>query len=81
MTTLDPVGAPGPQLVRELCLSLDNFWFSAHLLDLLHHAGALGQAEGGRERPAQHSHSDVQGALHESASKRQQRRSNGLGGL
>ena len=45
MTTLDPVGAPGPQLVRELCLSLDNFWFSAHLLDLLHHAGALGQAE------------------------------------
>ena len=46
MTTLDPVGAPGPQLVRELCLSLDNFWFSAHLLDLLHHAGALGQAKG-----------------------------------
>ena len=66
-----------PQVVRELCLSLDNFRFSAHLLDLLHHAGALGQAEGdqhgGRERPAQHSHSDMQGAWHESASKWQQR--------
>ena len=58
-------------MVRELCLSLDNFWFSAHLLDLLHHDG--------RERPAQHSHSDVQGAWHESASKLEQRRSNGLG--
>ena len=90
MTTLDSVllaalEADIPQVVRELCLSLDNFWFFAHLLDLLHNAGALGQAEGdqhgGRERPAQHSHSDVQGALHESASKRQQRRSNGLGGL
>ena len=51
MTTLDSVllaalEADIPQVVRELCLSLDNFWFSAHLLDLLHHAGALGQAEG-----------------------------------
>ena len=67
MTTLDsvllaPLEADIPQVVRELCLSLDNFWFSVHLLDLLHHAGALGQAEGdqhgGREKPAQHSHSD-----------------------
>ena len=51
MTTLDsvllaPLEADIPQVVRELCLSLDNFWFSAHLLDLLHQAGALGQAEG-----------------------------------
>ncbi len=50
-TTLDsvllaPLEADIPQVVRELCLSLDNFWFSAHLLDLLHQAGALGQAEG-----------------------------------
>ena len=66
-----PLEADIPQMVRELCLSLDNFWFSAHLLDLLHHDG--------RERPAQHSHSDVQGAWHESASKLEQRRSNGLG--
>jgi len=68
---LAPLEADIPQVVRELCLSLDNFWFSAHLLDLLHHDG--------RERPAQHSHSDVQGAWHESASKLEQRRSNGLG--
>ena len=66
-----PLEADIPQVVRELCLSLDNFWFSVHLLDLLHHDG--------RERPAQHSHSDVQGAWHESASKLEQRRSNGLG--
>ena len=88
MTTLDSVlladlEADIPQVVRELCLSLDNFWFSVHLLDLLHHADALGQAEGdqhgGREKPAQHSHSDKQGAWHESASKLEQRRSNGLG--
>ena len=147
MTTLDsvllaPLEADIPQVVRELCLSLDNFWFSAHLLDLLHQAGALGQAEGlgaglrefllldlatclcshhsladwcalfgplpsagsptctafalesshryreeekqgdqhgDRERPAQHSHSDVLGTWHESASKLEQRRSNGLG--
>ena len=51
MTTLDSVllaalEADIPQVVRELCLSLDNFWYSAHLLDLLHHSGALGQAEG-----------------------------------
>ena len=25
--------------MRELCLTLDNFWFPAHLLDLLHHSG------------------------------------------
>ena len=41
MTTLDSV-----LLVRELCLSLDNLWLSAHLFDLLHQAGALGHAEG-----------------------------------
>ena len=33
--------------MRELCLSLDNFWFSSHLLDLLHWGGSLGQGEGG----------------------------------
>ena len=56
MTTLDsvllaPLEADIPQVVRELCLSLDNFWFSAHLLDLLHHAGALGQTEGEQHGP------------------------------
>ena len=40
------LGSMTTLVVRELCLSLDNFWFSAHLLDLLHHAGALGQAKG-----------------------------------
>ena len=33
--------------MRELCLSLDNFWFSSHLLDLLHWGGSLGLGEGG----------------------------------
>lgn len=27
--------------MNELCTSLDNFWFPAHLLDLLHHADQL----------------------------------------
>ena len=27
--------------MRELCLTLDNFWYSSHLLDLLHHTGQL----------------------------------------
>ncbi len=27
--------------MHELCNTLDNFWFPAHLLDLLHHAGQL----------------------------------------
>ena len=45
MTTLDSVLLAVlendiPQVIRELCLSLDNFWYSAHLLDLLHHTGA-----------------------------------------
>ena len=30
-----------PQVIRELCLTLDYFWFSSHMLDLLHHAGGL----------------------------------------
>ena len=52
MTTLDSVllaalEADIPQVMRELCLSLDNFWFSSHLLDLLHWGGSLGQGEGG----------------------------------
>jgi len=50
MTTLDSVllaalEADIPQVMRELCLTLDNFWFSSHLLDLLHHGGNLGQSE------------------------------------
>lgn len=27
--------------MHELCTTLDNFWFPAHLLDLLHHADQL----------------------------------------
>ena len=27
--------------MNELCSTLDNFWFPAHLLDLLHHADQL----------------------------------------
>jgi len=51
MTTLDSVllaalESDVPQVMRELCLTLDNFWLPAHLLDLLQHAGALGQQEG-----------------------------------
>jgi len=30
-----------PEVIRELCLTLDNFWFPAHLLDLLHRTGAM----------------------------------------
>ena len=45
------LGSMTTLVVRELCLSLDNFWFSAHLLDLLHHAGALGQTEGEQHGP------------------------------
>jgi len=46
MTTLDSVllavlEADIPQVIRELCLTLDNFWFSSHLLDMLHHTGGL----------------------------------------
>jgi len=46
MTTLDSVLLAAvetdiPQVIRELCLTLDNFWFSSHLLDLLHHTGQL----------------------------------------
>ena len=54
MTTLDSVllatlEGDIPQVIRELCLSLDNFWYSAHLLDLLHHTGGRpgGWREGG----------------------------------
>jgi len=59
MTTLDSVllavlEADVPQVIRELCLTLDNFWFSSHLLDLLHHTGGLaggwkGEEEGGNK--------------------------------
>jgi len=46
MTTLDSVLLAAvetdiPQVMRELCLTLDNFWYSSHLLDLLHHTGQL----------------------------------------
>ena len=27
--------------MHELCTTLDNFWFPAHLLDLLHHADEI----------------------------------------
>ena len=27
--------------MNELCNTLDNFWYPAHLLDLLHHSGSL----------------------------------------
>ena len=52
MTTLDSVllgvlENDIPQVIRELCLSLDNFWYSAHLLDLLHHTGGLSGAWSG----------------------------------
>ena len=29
-----------PKVIRKLCLSINNFCYSAHLLDLLHHLGA-----------------------------------------
>ena len=43
MTTLDSVllavlEGDTAQLVKELCTTLDNFWFPAHLLDLLHYS-------------------------------------------
>jgi len=53
MTTLDSVLLAAlegdvPQVMRELCLSLDNFWYSAHLLDLLQHStGLAGAGEAG----------------------------------
>lgn len=30
-----------PEVIRELCLTLDNFWFPAHLLDLIQHSGVM----------------------------------------
>ena len=41
--------------MHELCTTLDNFWFPAHLLDLLHHADEIDhighhQPHGGGER-------------------------------
>ena len=39
-----------PEVIRELCLTLDNFWFPAHLLDLVHHAG-IATGGGGIESP------------------------------
>jgi len=52
MTTLDSVllatlEGDVPQVIRELCLSLDNFWYSAHLLDLLQHSGGRAGEGGG----------------------------------
>lgn len=48
MTALDSVILAAiemdiPQVMNELCLILDNFWFSAHLMDLLYHADKLDQ--------------------------------------
>jgi len=46
MTSLDSVllgiiELDVPEVIRELCLTLDNFWFPAHLLDLIQHAGGM----------------------------------------
>lgn len=46
MTTLDSVLLAAmemdlSQVMNELCNTLDNFWYPAHLLDLLHHSGSL----------------------------------------
>jgi len=46
MTTLDSVllavmEMDMSQVMNELCNTLDNFWYPAHLLDLLHHSGSL----------------------------------------
>ena len=46
MTTLDSVllavmEMDMSQVMNELCNTLDNFWYPAHLLDLLHHSGGL----------------------------------------
>ncbi len=46
MTTLDSVLLATmemdlSQVMNELCNTLDNFWYPAHLLDLLHHSGQL----------------------------------------
>ena len=46
MTTLDSVllavmEMDMSQVMNELCNTLDNFWYPAHLLDLLHHSGNL----------------------------------------
>jgi len=46
MTSLDSVllavmESDLAQVMHELCTTLDNFWFPAHLLDLLHHADEI----------------------------------------
>ena len=48
MTSLDSVllavmESDLTQVMHELCTTLDNFWFPAHLLDLLHHADEIDQ--------------------------------------
>jgi len=30
-----------PEVIHELCLTLDSFWFPAHLLDLINHSGLM----------------------------------------
>lgn len=54
MTTLDSVILSAlemdlPQVMHELVSTLDNFWFPAHLLDLLHHCGRQGMDSGPSE--------------------------------
>ena len=49
MTSLDSVllavmESDLAQVMHELCTTLDNFWFPAHLLDLLHHADEIDHA-------------------------------------
>merc|ERR1719323_2164766 len=56
MTSLDSVllavmESDLAQVMHELCTTLDNFWFPAHLLDLLHHADEIDHA--GHHRPQQ----------------------------
>jgi len=52
MTALDSVILAAlqtdiPQVVNELCTTLDNFWFPAHLMDLLFHAEVVLSGNGG----------------------------------
>ncbi len=42
------------QVMHELVTTLDNFWFPAHLLDLLHHANQL-------DHPGHHENFDGKG--------------------
>jgi len=69
MTALDSVVLAAfqndvPQVINELCSTLDNFWFPAHLMDLLHHA-TLTDAASAAPSESGGSSSEVNGALRE----------------